>query len=63
MRSLGVAVLVTRAGVGPPRETHRSEMPERLGIKDIVENDGTISETAEQMLAIVSDTPRWPLCR
>ena len=42
------------------KEWHISEMPEGLGITNIIENSGSVADVAEQVIIIAKKHPRFP---
>ena len=62
VQSLGIAVLIQRPGVKKVIQ-HRSEQPDQLLIRTVVENSNTPQQTAEIILDIAQTHPSWPLKR
>lgn len=60
--ALGIAILIKREKTDQQkiRGRHSSEMPERLGITNIIENNGSIADITEQIIAMVKQHPRFP---
>ena len=59
VKALGVCVLLERDGTESARGAHSSEEPEKLGVPDVVQNNGSIDDTVSQVLAVVKKHPRW----
>ena len=59
VRTLGIGVLIERSVVSKEYNgIHRSEMPDALGIPDVVSNDGSVSDAVRKVREIVSGHPR-----
>ena len=59
IQSLGVAVLIKRAGIDKVIK-HRSEEPDKLAIKLVINNDDTPRRAAQEILKIVQQRKDWP---
>lgn len=60
VRALGAGVLVEREGSGLHSGTHRSEMPDALGISAVVSNNADVSDAVRSVRAVVSGHPQCP---
>ena len=60
MRALGVGVLIERTGTEFHAGIHRSEMPNILGISDVVSNDADVSNTVASVRSLLSQHSRCP---
>lgn len=60
VRALGVGVLIKRDGTESHSGIHRSEMPDTLGVSDMVSNDTDISTAVASVRSILSQHPRCP---
>ena len=60
IQALGVGVLIERDGVGSYFGIHRSEMPDTLGISDVVSNNSSVSDAVRAVRDIVRRNQRCP---
>lgn len=60
VRALGVGVLIERTGTESHAGIHRSEMPDALGVSDIVSNDADISDAVVSVRSLLSQHSRCP---
>ena len=61
--ALGMGVLIEREGTGQHSGVHRSEMPDTLGVSDVVSNNATIADAVQSVRSVVSKHPRCPFKR
>ncbi len=58
VRVLGMGVLIEREGTASHAGVHRSEMPDALGIADVIANNADISDAVRAVRDVVARHPR-----